>query len=94
MPSVPIPAETNIPAPAETNVSAPTETENGEKKETTEEDASKKKEGDYTMLGNATLTPCGPGVISQVLDDGRAVVILLASWVFSLHLILVREVVT
>ena len=79
MPSVPIPADTNVPTPVGTNVSAQAEAENEEKKETTGEDASKTKEGDYTMLGNATLTPCGPGVISQVLDDGRAVVILLAS---------------
>lgn len=34
---------------------------------------------DYQRVGFATHTPCGDGVISQILEDKRAVVILLAS---------------
>ena len=48
--------------------------------ETAKTEEQKEEEPDYQQLGFATHTPCGDGVISQVLDDGRAVVILLASF--------------
>ena len=34
----------------------------------------------WKIVGNATLTPCGHAVISQVTDDNRAVVLLVASF--------------
>ena len=48
--------------------------------ETANTEEQKEEEPDYQRVGFATHTPCGDGVISQVLDDGRAVVILLASF--------------
>ena len=34
----------------------------------------------WKIVGNATLTPCGHAVISQVTDDNRAAVLLVASF--------------
>ena len=37
----------------------------------------------WKMVGNATLTPCGPGVITQLTEDGRAAVLFVASCVLT-----------
>ena len=41
----------------------------------------KEKVDPWKMVGNATLTPCGPGVITQLTEDGRAAVLFVASCV-------------
>ena len=59
--------------------------------ETAKTEEQKEEEPDYQRVGFATHTPCGDGVISQVLDDGRAVVILLASFYsISLNYFIIR----
>ena len=52
-----------------------TSNEEQPKTEKTEED-----EPEYRRAGYATHTPCGDGVISQILEGNRAVVILFASF--------------
>lgn len=52
-----------------TSTDAQPKTENGEEEEP-----------EYRRAGFATHTPCGDGVISQILEGNRAVVILFASF--------------
>ena len=46
-----------------------------------EEKPEEEKVDPWKMVGNATLTPCGPGVITQLTEDGRAAVLFVASCV-------------
>lgn len=48
--------------------------------ETVETEKGEEEEPEYRRVGFATHTPCGDGVISQVLENNRAVVILFASY--------------
>lgn len=73
-----IPAATEVANSEETTPKVEVVSEAEVKEEKKEEE---EKADPWKIVGNATLTPCGPGVITQLTEDGRAAVLFIASYV-------------